>query len=558
MWLGGGSSACLTKASPLSRASPRLPSVGAGHAEASGSSSMCGGSGTRPTGSSHAGVPPSCSGSSSSKSGSSECWLNWLTCSSSTGTCVAAQTCIEPAESPHAISCAVDDTAKDSSWAPPSASGSMSSCSGAVKWPRASSCCRAPPGEATITELCSAGCHASRAAPGAKCRLAPARDGARRSSVRSPESQTNSFCPRGPSCERSAHATTLCPCEQSMSATTPRGKSLGVDGGTVARREARQDRRRRHGRARAPQPVRGGRGGPGARLESGERSSGQERAAPGPGGEGGVCCGAGRTAARHPNQRGAFGRPGERRGRGRLAPLPHVVQRHAAVVAWWCARNASEPATLAEAGAPASPCLQGPPESSRVHGPGCGAPPRANSQQQRAQEAGPASRGAPKPARSTCGRRLRGRADWPQARSARPKRAPPSGRPRTTGRCAWAAKGSALGDLGRAPGRRRGPSSASRRQGRSTRAAALCRRAGRWSGGAAAWAAASKGRSTAAVSYGCGRAGAHIQEPERGGGVLRRHCARQVRRALVARRRIERAAAHGGQPAAGRWGWGWG
>ena len=269
-----------------------------------------------------------------------------------------------------------------------------------------------------------------------------------------------------------------------------------------------------------------------------------------------MCCGARRTAARRPSQTGAFGRPGERRGRGRLAPLPHVVQRHTAIVAWWCARNASEPATLAEAGAP-SPCLQGPPESSRVDGPGCGAPPRANSQQRRAQEAGLASRGAPKSARSTCGRRRRGRADWPQARSARPKRARPSGRPRTIGRCAWAAKGSALSDLGRAPGRHRGPSSASRRRGRSTRAAALCR-AGPWSGGAAAWAAASKGPFDRCYELRqCGRAGAHIQEPKRGGGVLRRHCAREVRRTLVARRRIERAAAHGGQPAAGRWGWGW-
>ena len=196
---------------------------------------------------------------------------------------------------------------------------------------------------------------------------------------------------------------------------------------------------------------------------------------------------------------------------------------------------------------------------SRVYGPGCGAPPRANSQQRRAQEAGLASRGAPKPARSTCGRRRRGRADWPQARSARPKRARPSGRPRTIGRCAWAAKGSALSDLGRAAGRRRGPSSASRRRGRSTRAAALCRRAGPWSGGAAAWAAASKGPFDRCCELRqCGRAGAHIQEPKRGGGVLRRHCAREVRRTLVARRRIERAAAHGGQPAAGRWGWGWG
>ena len=217
-----------------------------------------------------------------------------------------------------------------------------------------------------------------------------------------------------------------------------------------------------------------------------------------------MCCGARRTAARHPSQPGAFGRPGERRGRGRLAPLPHVVQRHAAVVAWWCARNASE---------------QGPPESSRVYGPGCGAPPRANSQQRRAQEAGLASRGAPKSARSTCGRRLRGRADWPQARSARPKRARPSGRPRTIGRCAWAAKGSALGDLGRAPGRRRGPSSASRRRGRSTRAAALCRRAGPWSGGAAAWAAASKGRSTAAASYGSVDVPAHISKSPSAGGA---------------------------------------
>lgn len=210
-----------------------------------------------------------------------------------------------------------------------------------------------------------------------------------------------------------------------------------------------------------------------------------------------------------PSQTCAFGRPRERRGRGRLAPLPHVVQRHAAVVAWWCARNASESATLAEAGAP-SPCLQGPPESSQVHGPGCGAPPRADSQQRRAQEAGLASRGATKPARSTCGRRLRGRADWPQARSARPTRAPPSGRPRTIGRCAWAAKGSAFGDLGRAAGRRRGPSSASRRRGRSTRAAALCRRAGRWSGGAAAWAAA---------SYGSVDVPAHISKSPSAGGA---------------------------------------
>ena len=184
---------------------------------------------------------------------------------------------------------------------------------------------------------------------------------------------------------------------------------------------------------------------------------------------------------------------------------------------------------------------------------------QSHGQQRRAQEAGLASRGAPKPARSTCGRRRRGRADWPQARSARPKRARPSGRPRTIGRCAWAAKGSALGDLGRAVGRRRGPSSAPRRRGRSTRAAALCRRAGPWSGGAAAWAAESKGPFDRCCELRqCGRAGAHIQEPKRGGGVLRRHCAREVRRALVARRRIERAAAHGGQPAAGRWGWGWG
>ena len=83
--------------------------------------------------------------------------------------------------------------------------------------------------------------------------------------------------------------------------------------------------------------------------------------------------------------------------------------------------------------------------------------------------------------------------------------------------------------------------------------------AGPWSGGAAAWAAESKGSFDRCCELRqCGRAGAHVQEPKRGGGVLRRHCAREVRRALVARRRIERAAAHGGQPAAGRWGWGWG
>ena len=231
-----------------------------------------------------------------------------------------------------------------------------------------------------------------------------------------------------------------------------------------------------------------------------------------------MCCGARRTAARHPSQTGAFGRPGERRGRGRLAPLPHVVQRHAAVVAWWCARNASEPATLAEAGAP-SPCLQGPPESSRVDGPGCGAPPRANSQQRRAQEAGLASRGAPKPARSTCGRRRRGRADWPQARSARPKRAPPSGRPRTIGRCAWAAKGSALSDLGRAPGRHRGPSSASRRRGRSTRAAALCRGRGPGAVGRPHGLLRARARSTAATSYGSVDVLAHMSKSPSAGGA---------------------------------------
>ena len=50
----------------------------------------------------------------------------------------------------------------------------------------------------------------------------------------------------------------------------------------------------------------------------------------------------------------------------------------------------------------------------------------------------------------------------------------------------------------------------------------------------------------------CGRAGAHVQAPKHGGGVARCHRACEVRRALVASRRIECAAAHGGQPAAGR------
>ena len=156
---------------------------------------------------------------------------------------------------------------------------------------------------------------------------------------------------------------------------------------------------------------------------------------------------------------------------------------------------------------------------SRVYGPGCGAPPRANSQQRRAQEAGLASRGAPKPARSTCGRRLRGRADWPQARSARPKRARPSGRPRTIGRCAWAAKGSALGDLGRAPGRHRGPSSASRRRGRSTRAAALCRGRGPGAVGRPHGLLRARARSTAATSYGSVDVLAHISKSPSAGGA---------------------------------------
>ena len=144
---------------------------------------------------------------------------------------------------------------------------------------------------------------------------------------------------------------------------------------------------------------------------------------------------------------------------------------------------------------------------------------QSHGQRRRAQEAGLASRGAPKPARSTCGRRLRGRADWPQARSARPKRARPSGRPRTIGRCAWAAKGSALGDLGRAPGRHRGPSSASRRRGRSTRAAALCRRAGPGAVGRPHGLLRARARSTAATSYGSVDVLAHMSKSPSAGGA---------------------------------------
>ena len=262
-------------------------------------------------------------------------------------------------------------------------------------------------------------------------------------------------------------------------------------------------------------------------------------------------------------QDGAFGRPEERRGRGWLAALPHVVQRNVAVVAWCRTRNASESARLAEAGvrAPASPwALSGtatPPESSRVW--------RSAAQSPEPTAAAPRGRGGE---------------PWRTPDGTFNMRPPPERQSRLTeGAKRTTDAGASIGTteanlavcLGGQRRRARRPWAGTRAppwplfciqaartllsgpEGRPAHAGGALERGGGRMG------CCERGPFDHCCELGqCGRDGAHVQEPKHGGAVARRHRTREVRRALVASRRIECAAAHSGQPAAGRWEWGWG